>query len=78
MFLLFQYDAIFGLKSFKSIRQKVASCNYKVRCIMYVYHTELILVASFTDLLRRSYFVLAKVILLLFSHLILFAWTKPI
>jgi hypothetical protein len=49
MFFLFQYDAILGLTSFESIRQKVASCNYKVRCIMYVYHTELILVASFCD-----------------------------
>lgn len=49
MFFLSQYDYL-AQSPLENIRQKVASCNYKVRCIMYVYHTELILVASFSQI----------------------------
>lgn len=46
----------------KRMRQRLASCNYKVRYIMCVYHTELFLSLAFasTDSLRRSGFNLAQ------------------
>lgn len=46
----------------KKKRQRLASCNYKVRHIMCVYHTELFLSLAFasTDSLRRSNFNLAQ------------------
>lgn len=49
-------------KKEKEIRQRLASCNYKVRYIMCVYHTELFLSLAFasTDSLRRNNSNLAR------------------